>query len=111
MPSLPLFVGIKGQVLALDSTTGAEIWRTKLKSTDFVTLASDGGSRVFAATRGEVFCLDGATGAVLWTNRMSGLGWGLVTLLPAGVAGGTDPELVAEARRRLQARQAAAAST
>lgn len=110
MPSLNksfLYAGIKGQVVALDRTTGSEVWRTKLKKADFVNLVSD-GTFVFAATSGEVFCLDPATGSVLWNNPMKGLGFGLVSLL-AGSDGGNTAAL-SEGHRRARARQAAAAT-
>jgi outer membrane protein assembly factor BamB len=66
MPLTPSLVltGIKGHVIALDRTTGSELWRTKLKGTDFVNLVSD-GNYILAGTSGEVFCLDSATGSVL----------------------------------------------
>jgi outer membrane protein assembly factor BamB len=106
MPLTPSLVltGIKGHVVALDRTTGSELWRTKLKGADFVNLVSD-GSYIFAGTAGEVFCLDSTTGAVLWRNPMKGLGFGLVSLL-SGDQGGNGAAL-AESRRRAHARQAA----
>lgn len=100
-----ILTGIKGHVIALDRTTGSELWRTKLKGTDFVNLVSD-GNYIFAGTAGEVFCLDSATGSVLWHNPMKGLGFGLVSLL-AGIDGGNGAAM-AESRRRAHARQAAA---
>jgi outer membrane protein assembly factor BamB len=100
-----VFTGIKGHVIALDRTTGSEVWRTKLKGTDFVNLVSE-GTYIFAGTSGEVFCLDPATGSVLWHNPMKGLGFGLVSLLAANETG--NGAALAESRRRAQARQAAA---
>jgi methionine synthase I (cobalamin-dependent) len=103
-----VYVGIKGHVLALDGATGTERWRTKLKASDFVHVVSD-GYRLFAAVRGELFCLDGATGAVLWNNRLSGMGYGLASVLPgsAPAQGNTAP--IAEQHRRQQAAGHAAA--
>ena len=100
-----LLTGIKGHVIALDRTTGSEVWRTKLKGADFVNLASD-GTFIFAGTAGEVFCLDPATGSLLWHNPMKGLGFGLVSLLTGGESG--NGAALAESRRRAHARQAAA---
>ena len=102
-----IFAGIKGHVIALDKTTGGELWRTRLKRADFVNVVSD-GSVVFAATSGEVFCLDGATGAILWNNPMKGMGLGLVSLQIADGPGGSG--VLAEESRRARARQAAAAT-
>ncbi len=78
-----LIIGIGGYVVAIDPSTGTEIWRTKLKSpllesSVFVTVFQS-GSRVFAGFSGELFCLDGATGNVLWQNKLKGLGMGLVS--------------------------------
>lgn len=105
LPTSLVLTGIKGHVIALDRTTGSEVWRSKLKGADFVNLASD-GTFIFAGTAGEVFCLDPATGALLWRNPMKGLGLGLVSLL-AGSTGGNNAVL-AESQRRARAAQAAA---
>ena len=110
MASLPddlLFAGIRGQVVALDKTTGGERWRTKLKGAEFVHLVSD-DRLLYASTRGNVFALDPATGSVLWQNPMKGLGFGLASLV-AGAAAQSDVALEA-ARRHARARQAAAGS-
>lgn len=103
-----IYVGIKGHVLAVDSTTGAERWRTKLKSSEFVTLTSD-GTRLYASARGELYCLDGATGGVLWHNQLRGLGWGMASLLAGtGPAASDQTALVAGVRQAAQRRHAAA---
>jgi outer membrane protein assembly factor BamB len=75
-----LYVGIRGHVVALDTATGAELWRTKLKGSDYVSVTADGGV-VYAASRGEVFALDPHAGTILWHNKMRGLGLGIVGLL------------------------------
>jgi outer membrane protein assembly factor BamB len=100
-----IFTGIKGHVVALDRTTGSELWRTKLKGADFVNLTSD-GVHIIAGTGGEVFCLDPATGSLLWRNPMKGLGFGVVSLLAGSDKGNSTA--AAESHRRAQARQAAA---
>ena len=102
-----VFAGIKGQVIALEKTTGREVWRTRLKRADFVNIVTD-GKVVFAATSGEVFCLDVSTGAILWNNPMKGLGLGLVSLQVGGNAG--ENVLLGEESRRARSRQAAAAT-
>jgi outer membrane protein assembly factor BamB len=78
----PLFIGIAGSVLALDRATGQEIWRTKLRSTDFVNVVLEDGA-LYAAARGEMYCLDPGTGEIRWKNPLTGLGWGLVTIASA----------------------------
>ena len=103
-----VYVGIKGHVLALDSATGTERWRTKLKGNGFVHLVSD-GTRLFAATQGELFCLDGATGSPLWHNKLSGLGLGLASIVPGSAPGTSSGALVSEQARREEASRHAAA--
>jgi outer membrane protein assembly factor BamB len=101
-----IFVGIKNSVVALDVKSGEEVWRTKLKGSDFVTVLFDGESLV-AANAGEIFALDPQTGTVRWHNTMKGLGLGLVTLASSRVA--TDPGgSVAGSQRHVQAAAAAA---
>jgi outer membrane protein assembly factor BamB len=102
-PSL-IFIGIYGSVVALDRSTGAEVWRTPLKGGDFVTVALLDGS-VYAATKGELFCLDPATGRVLWQNGLKGLGRGLISIASAD---GQQVVLMREKQRRDE--EAAAAS-
>jgi outer membrane protein assembly factor BamB len=99
-----VFVGIGGHVVALDRATGSEIWRTKLKGSDFVNVALDGDT-LLATARGQLFCLDPSSGSIRWQNELKGLGLGLVSL--AGV--NTAP--AAEWERRRRAAAAAAASS
>ena len=102
-----VYVGIKGQVLAVDGTTGVERWRTRLRGSEFVTVASD-GTRLYASTRGELYCLDGATGRVLWHNRLRGMGWGLASVLPCGASTASNQALsAASVQRAAQGGQAA----
>jgi outer membrane protein assembly factor BamB len=98
-----IVIGIGGHVLALDRATGQEVWRTKLKGSDFVNVVVD-GREVFATSRGQLYCLDSSTGTVSWQNELKGLGWGLVSIAGSGAV------TSAEAERRRRAAQAAAAS-
>ena len=98
-----VFVGICGTVLALDRSTGEEIWRTALKGSDFVNVALDGG-QLLASARGEVYCLDPATGEILWSNPLKGLGWGLVSFTSPSIAGAAA--CLSEEHRRQQAHTA-----
>lgn len=72
-----LYIGIGGHAVALDAATGTELWRTKLRSSSFVTVFQS-GSRLFAGAGGQLFCLDCASGDVLWCNKLKALGTGLV---------------------------------
>ena len=95
-----LYIGIGGHAVAIDPSTGTELWRTKLKSSSFVTVYQS-GSRLFAGAGGQLFCLDAASGSILWSNKLKGLGMGLVAF--------TSSSGVASAAA-LQAEQAAAAA-
>ncbi len=101
MKTASLAIGVAGHVVAIDATTGTELWRTKLKGSDIVTLSVQ-GDRVYAGARGELFCLDAQSGSILWRNPLKGLGWGLIAF-------GTEED-VAGASRILQQRRAAAAA-
>lgn len=78
-----IFVGVHGEVVALDRATGQELWHTKLTGGDFVNLLLD-QDRIIATTKGEVFCLDAGIGQLLWRNTLPGLGLGLVSIAAAG---------------------------
>ena len=90
-------------MVALDRSTGSEVWRTKLKGSDFVNVALD-GDLVLASARGQVFCLDASSGSVRWQNELKGLGLGLVAFAGPNVAP------VAETERRRRAAAAAASA-
>lgn len=99
-PRVLVFVGIKSSVIALDERTGDEVWRTELRSSDYVSVFWDGES-LFAANSGEVWRIDPETGNLLWHNELKGMGRGLVSLATSrhpNTSAGTD--LAAEKRRR-----------
>ena len=52
-----VYIGIRGDVLALDPATGTEIWRTSVKGASFVNVALV-DDKLYAATGGEMFALD-----------------------------------------------------
>lgn len=97
-----VFIGVGGHVVAIEAATGTEIWRTRLKTSSFVTL-SVSTNRILAGAGGELFCLDPSTGDVLWHNKLKGLGFGVVAF-----AGTSD--LVVETAAASQRSAAAAAS-
>jgi outer membrane protein assembly factor BamB len=106
MASNAVYVGIKGTVVALDRSSGTEIWRTSLKGSDFVNVVLGEGD-LLAATKGELFCLDAATGEIRWHNRLSGLGLGLITVAPSCAQGNV---VVSAAKRRRDQEAAAGAA-
>ena len=81
MPSA-IFLGVKGNVIALDRATGKEEWRTRLKGPDFVNVVLD-KDVILATTKGPAFCLDARSGRLLWDNPLPGLGLGLITIATA----------------------------
>ncbi|HJW72800.1 MAG TPA: PQQ-binding-like beta-propeller repeat protein [Geothrix sp.] len=80
-----LVIGVGGHAVAVDSFSGTELWRTKLKPSSLVTVYQR-EDKVFAGAGGELFCLDAASGQVLWQNKLKGLGLGLVAFPGTGDA-------------------------
>ena len=79
-----VYVGIKGQVLALNQATGETLWATKLPTgmlggLGFVHLVVDGDC-IFATTQGESSCLDPVTGKIRWHNPLKGYGLGIASV-------------------------------
>lgn len=101
-----VFLGIAGNVVAVDRASGGEVWRSPLKGSDFVNVALLDGD-LYATARGELFCLDPATGHVRWQNPLKGLGRGLVTI---AAAGGQQTVLLREKQQRDAAAAAAGAA-
>ncbi len=102
-----VFVGIGRSVVALNRTTGEQVWATKLKGYDFVNVVLD-GERILATSCGEIFCLDPLTGQPLWHNRLKGFGTGLATIATAQSGGRGSMTALAEKQRQGQATAPAA---
>ena len=98
-----IFLGVHGEVIALDRTTGQEVWHAKLTGGDFVNLLLD-KDRLIATTKGKVFCLDVATGQLLWRNDLPGMGLGLASI---ATASGSTPSGPPSEKRRQDAAAAA----
>ncbi|MDQ3675168.1 MAG: PQQ-binding-like beta-propeller repeat protein [Gemmatimonadota bacterium] len=107
-PKELLFVGIKDVAIALNPEGGGEVWRTKLKGGDFVTVLWD-GQNLYAANYGVVYRLDPVSGAIIWTNPMKGLRTGVVSL--ASVRGEMPSRTPYETIAAQKRREAAAAGT
>ena len=104
-----LFVGIKDSVIALDAATGAIVWHTPLKGSDYVSVLWD-GTALYASNRGEVFCLDPASGAIKWYNELRGYGRGMVSLASMALPGSSTTETDYLAKRKRDEEEAAAAA-
>jgi outer membrane protein assembly factor BamB len=102
-----VFVGIGRSVVALNGSTGEQVWATRLKGYDFVNVVLDGG-RILATSCGEIFCLDPLTGHLLWHNRLKGFGTGLATIAIVQGARGGSMTVLAEKQRQGQAAAAGA---
>jgi outer membrane protein assembly factor BamB len=89
-------IGVGSHVVAVDPMSGDEAWRTKLKTSGFVTV-SVSGNRVLAGAGGELFCLDRSTGEMIWRNKLKGLGLGVIAF-PGD--SGLVSEALAESQRR-----------
>ena len=100
MYSERLIVGTKGQVVALDTDSGIEVWRTPLPLGDLFAsrqapvcvLKKEGV--VYAATSGFVFALSESDGSLLWKNELAGLGYNEIGLALDGVSMKTVREIV-----------------
>lgn len=90
----PLYIGLGGHAVAIDRATGAEIWRTKLRTSSYVTISVEPDA-IYAGANGELFCLDLATGRIRWHNRLKGLGMSVVAF---GSSGTTTTAAVEAAR-------------
>lgn len=78
-----LYIGVHGTVVALNRSTGEEVWRAELKGGDFVNVVLDGGG-LYATTKGEIYAVNPQTGNILWHNTLPGMGLGLVTIASQG---------------------------
>jgi outer membrane protein assembly factor BamB len=109
-PQTLIFLGIKNEVVALDDRTGTEVWRMKLRSSDFVNVLWD-GEALFASNSGEVWRLNPERGDVMWHNQLKGMGRGLISMASSRRATTTgNIDLTAEKRRRDAAAAGAATS-
>lgn len=74
-----LYINIGRSVVAIDRTTGDEIWRLELKSSrllssgSFVTMLVTTDA-IYVGAHGELFCLSPDTGVIRWRNSLEGLG-------------------------------------
>lgn len=97
-----LFVGLGKRVIALEKTTGREVWEWTCPRAfgQNVTMLVEEGD-VFVSANGYIYCLDGNNGRQKWENPLKGRGVGISSL--ATTASNNIGEL--QAKRLLQAQQ------
>lgn len=78
-----VFVGLNGQVVALDRDSGEMYWEWKSPhGSGYMTLLVDKGRGVVSAG-GYIYCLDAPTGEQVWHNPLTGFGCGVASLATA----------------------------
>ena len=86
-----LIIGCNGYVSAIETETGKELWRTKLregffggsKGSDVSVLFEN--NKVFAGCSGRLYALDASDGHILWANDLEGLGYNEVAMAMQGI--------------------------
>jgi len=87
----PLIIGTNGYVLAIDTETGNELWRTKLRDgilggsrgSDVSVMLDD--KTIYAGCAGRIYAID-LNGSILWSNELPGLGHSIVSLSKNGTS-------------------------
>jgi outer membrane protein assembly factor BamB len=75
-----VFVGLNGQVVALDRDSGRVRWKWQSpKGGGYMTLLPD-RDRLVVSAGGYIYCLDPATGKQIWNNPLTGFGCGVASL-------------------------------
>ena len=72
-----VYIGVGSHIVAIHVMSGEELWRTKLKTSTFVTVSME-GDKLYAGAGGELFCLEPSSGQIVWHNKLKGLGLGIV---------------------------------
>lgn len=109
-PVFYIYVGIKNSVIALDDRTGMEVWRARLRGSDYVNVLWD-GEALIASNSGEVWRLDPNNGAIMWHNDLKSFGRGVVSLASGRAASNAHRNDAAAEKRRRDQHAAVAAST
>lgn len=85
-----LFVGLGKRVIALEKTTGREVWEwtcPRAFGQNVTMLVEDG--QVFVSANGYLYCLNAGTGRQMWENPLKGRGVGLASLATTAVSNGS----------------------
>ncbi|MDF1664794.1 MAG: PQQ-binding-like beta-propeller repeat protein [Planctomycetota bacterium] len=98
-----LFVGLGKRVIALEKTTGREVWEwtcPRQFGQNVTMLIED--RQIFVSANGYLFCLDARNGRQMWENPLKGRGVGIASL--ATTAASNDAHAL-QAKRMVQAQQ------
>ena len=103
-----VFIGLNGQVAALDNTTGEIVWEWRApKGRGYVNLLVE-RKLLIAAVNGYVYGLDPKSGDQLWFNKLKGYGVGVTSIATLGNS--TSQSVVLQAAAADEAAAAAAAA-
>lgn len=83
-----LYLSCGGTIVALDRSSGQELWRTELPEWAGKVSILESGDVIFAGTWGRAYGLDAKTGRMLWKNGLSGLKFFEVQLSSGGRSSG-----------------------
>ncbi len=84
------YLGIKSHVICINTNTGREVWRCKIKRSPLINVAVD-GDVVIAHSRGILYGIERSSGKLLWENGLRGLGYGYCMIATEG--GSTNQQL------------------
>jgi hypothetical protein len=102
-----VFIGLNGQVAALDSANGEIVWEWRApKGAGYVNLLVD-RKLLVAAVNGYIYGLDPKNGDQLWFNKLKGYGVGVTSIATLG--GATSQAVLLETAAADEAAAAAAA--
>lgn len=76
-----LFIGLGKRVIALEKSTGREVWEWNCPRTygHAVTMLVE-EEQIFVSANGYIFCLNARTGRQMWENPLKGKGLGIASL-------------------------------
>ena len=70
-----IYLGIKAHVVCINILTGAEVWRTKIKRSQIISIVVEEDT-IVAHAGGQLFGIDRTSGKIIWNNNLTGLGYG-----------------------------------
>lgn len=84
-----VFIAFGKNVVALDRTTGIQLWTMKIpKGSAYPALLLD-GEQLFVSAMGYTYCLDPYTGHQVWENDLPGMGVGVASIATTSGSTGT----------------------